>query len=213
MSIKNSGPDDQRNSEYLEKGVDLDPATDSGQLIALRERLDTGSKSWGDVQKDKHQYDHQSSFPSCSTARTTFYAREADGEKEEKYDKLFLLHHGRQHPAERRPNGFDEEWEGQKVRQEDVWKFRRASLLISRVGITDPIKRWAVQRLMRENLKWFNASHQGIDGAAIGFAALYKYDEAEKAKESDLVDRAEDILGLDGEKLVKDVWNKYKNNS
>lgn len=34
----------------------------------LEERLDQGSKSWGDIEKDKYQYTVQSSFPSPSPA-------------------------------------------------------------------------------------------------------------------------------------------------
>jgi len=184
-------------------------ATDGGQVLALEERFDLGSKTWEEVQKDKHQYDHQPSFPPCSTARTTLYAREADEGAEEQYEILFRLQHGRQHPFERRPNGYSEGWDGQKVRQEEVWKFCRAHIVLSRAGVDGPIKDWTVQKVMAENLNGFSRYYEGVDGAAIGFATLYKYDDVAMAKDSCLVDKAETMLDVDGEKLIEYVWREH----
>jgi len=100
-----------------------EPHTDGGQSLALEERLGTGSKSWEDVQRDKWYLQHRPSFPPCTSARTTLHARDADDE--DHFNVLFRIHHGRQHPAERRPNGYSEGWDGQKVRQEDVADFCR----------------------------------------------------------------------------------------
>jgi len=58
-------------------------------------------------------------------------------------------------------------------------------------------------------LTGFSRYYEGIDGAALGFATLYKYDDVEMAKNSYLVDVAEEMLGVDGEKLVEYVWRKY----
>jgi len=149
--------------------------TDGGQPLVLEEQLTLGSKSWGEVQMDKYQYDHQPSFPPCTSARTTLYAREADDDKEERYKLFFCLQHGRQHPYERQSNGYSEGWDGQKVRQEDVWKSCRAHIIASRAGVNDPVKEWAVQKVMQENLNGFSRYYEGIDGAAVGFATLYKY--------------------------------------
>jgi len=49
-----------------------------------------------------------------------------------------------------------------------------------------------------------------IDGAALGFATLYKYDDVETAKNSYLVDKAEEMFGIAGEKLVEYVWREYE---
>jgi hypothetical protein len=212
MPTNSNDSGNQEDREASEEGVDTDRAeavTDGGQPLALEERLDTGSKSWEEVQKDKHQYDHQPSFPPCSTARTTLYAREADDDKEERYEVFFLLQHGRQHPAERRANGYSEGWDGQKVRQEDVWKFCRAHIILSQAGVTFPVEEWAVQKVMEEDLQGFSRYYEGIDGAALGFSTLCKYDDVEMAKDSYLVDEAEAMLGVDGEKLVEYVWRKY----
>jgi hypothetical protein len=212
MPTNSNDSDNQKNSQASEQGVDTDTAeavTDGGQPIALEERLDTGSKSWGDVQKDKYQYEHQPSFPPCSTARTTLYAREADDDMEERYEIFFRLQHGRQHPFERRSNGYSEGWDGQKVRQEDVWKFCRAHIVLSRAGVSHPFDEWAVQMVIQEDLQGFSRYYEGIDGAALGFATLYKYDDVEMAKDSYLVGEAEEMLGVDGEKLVDYVWREY----
>ena len=66
-----------------------------------------------------------------------------------------------------------------------------------------------MQKVMRENLNGFSRYYEGIDGAALGFATLYKYDDVEMAKESYIVDEAEEMFGVDGEKLVDYVWRKY----
>lgn len=188
--------------------LDADEAlTDSGQPLALEERLDTGSKSWSDVQKDKHVYSHQSSFPSCSSARTTLYAREADDE--ERFDVMFSLQHGRQHPFERRANGYSEGWGGQKVRLEDVDKYNMANITLSRADVKAPVRQYAVQKVMRENLTGFSRYYEGVQGAALGFATLCKYDDVEMAKDSYLVEEAEEMLDVNGERLVEYVWRKY----
>jgi len=57
--------------------------------------------------------------------------------------------------------------------------------------------------------QWFSRFYEGIDGAAVGFATLYKYQDVEEAKNSYLVDEAEEMLNIDGEKLVEYVWRKY----
>lgn len=212
MLINSNDSGNQKEREVFDEDVDTDTAeavTDGGQPLALEERLDTGSKSWEEVQKDKYQYEHQPSFPPCSTARTTLYAREADDDMEERYDLFFRLQHGRQHPFERRSNGYSEGWDGQKVRQEDVWKFCRAHIILSRAGVNHPFDEWAVQMVMQEDLQGFSRYYEGIDGAALGFATLYKYDDVAMAKDSYLVDEAEEMLGVDGEKLVDYVWREY----
>jgi hypothetical protein len=212
MTTNSNNSVTQEDREASEKDADTDTAeavTDGGQPLALEEGLDTGSKSWGDVQKDKHQYDHQPSFPPCSTARTTLYAREADDEMESRFEIFFLLQHGRQHPFERQSNGYSEGWDGQKVRQEEVWKFYRANIILSQAGVNGPVKEWAVQKVMAEDLQGFSRYYEGIDGATLGFATLCKYDGVEMAKDSYLVGEAERMLGIDGEMLVEYVWDNY----
>ena len=178
--------------------------TDGGQPLALDERLTFGSKSWSDVQIDKHQYDFQGDriFPSCSTARTTFYAREAWDNNQ--YKTLFKLHHGRGHTWEG--------WDGQRVRQEDIGDYQRSSAILSQTVSDAFVKRQARSRVMRENLQGFSRHYAGLDGATLGFATLYKYDDVEEALDSHFVDVAEEMFGIDGENLVEYVWRKYGDN-
>lgn len=201
---------DNSESSHVESDTSV-ATTGSRQPLALEERLDTGSKSWGDIQQDRWRLYHRPSFPPCTGARTTLHANsdEVDDENEEFYDKLFLLQHGRQHPAERRSNGYSEGWDGQKVRQENVWKYCRARVILSQAYVTGLNREEALQKVMQENLNGFSRYYEGIDGAALGFATLYKYDDVEDAKNSYLVDKAEEMLGIDGEKLVEYVWRKY----
>ena len=202
MTTNSNDSDIQEDREALGEGVDSDTATaviNGGQPLALEERLDTGSKSWGDVQKDKYQYDHQPSFPACSKARTTFYAREAWDTH--RFERFSSLQHGRGHTYEG--------WDGQRVRQEHVFTHQRASVILSQAESDPFVKEQARSRVVQESLQGFSRYYEGIDGAAIGFATLYKYDNVEMAKDSYLVDEAEEMLGIDGEKLVEYVWRKY----
>lgn len=212
MTTDSNDSGNQEDREASDEDVDSEIAeavTDGGQPLALEERLDTGSKSWDDVEKDKGYLHHRPSFPPCTSARTTLHSRDADDYRRERYEVFFLLQHGRQHPAERRANGYSEGWDGQKVRPENVWKFYRAHIILSRAGVNHPFDEWAVQMVMQEDLQGFSRYYEGIDGAALGFATLYKYDDVEMAKDSYLVDEAEEMLDVDGEKLVDYVWREY----
>jgi hypothetical protein len=212
MTTNSNDSGNQEDREASGEDVDSDTAeavTDGGQTLALEERLDTGSKSWEDVEKDKGYLHHRPSFPPCTSARTTLHSRDADEDRRKRYEVFFLLQHGRQHPAEHRANGYSEGWDGQKVRQEDVADFCRARTILSQAGVIDPFEKWAVQKAMQEDLQGFSRYYEGLDGAVLGFATLYKYDDVEMAKDSYLVDEAEEMLDVDGEKLVEYVWRKY----
>lgn len=205
---QNIDQDDSTDSKT--QSVPTVPVTDGGQPLALDEHLDLGSKSWENVQKDKQQYDIKSSFPPCTTAKTTFYAKDAEEEDhEELFDVLFCLQHGRQHPAEPRVEGYSEPWDGQKVRQEDVFTYRRADTILSRANVPSFARKKAARRVVQENLNGFSRYYEGVDGAALGFATLYMYDYLDTAVDSYLVDEAERLLDVDGEKLVAYVWRKY----
>jgi hypothetical protein len=202
MTTNDNNIGNQEDREASEEDVDseiLEAVTNGGQPIALEEQLDTGSKSWGDVQKDKHQYSSQSAFPACTPARTSFYAREARNPR--LFDRLFPLQHGGGHTYEG--------WDGQRIRSEDREDYRRSHAILSQVDVTNPIKKWTVKRVMRENLTGFSRYYKGLDGAALGFATLYKFDDMEIAKDSYLTDEAEEILEIDGKMLVDYVWRKY----
>lgn len=160
---------------------------------------DFGSKSWEDVQKDKYIYNFQPNFPRYSPARTTFYARQADDE--EKFDELWKLHHGRGHTYEG--------WDTRRVRQENVFKYRRACVILSQAEVTGEVRDHTLSRLQREDLRGFSRYYNGIDGAALGFAALYRYETQAEAVESYIVTVAEDLIDVDGQKLVKYVWDNY----
>ena len=202
MTTNSSDSGNQEDREASDEDVDSEIAeavTDKGQSLALNERLDTGSKSWGDVQKDKYQYSSQSAFPACTSARTSFYARQARNPR--LYNRLFPLQHGGGHTYEG--------WDGQRIRPKDREDYRRSHAILSQVDVTDPVKEWTVEKVMQENLTGFSRYYEGLDGAALGFATLYEYDDVEMAKDSYLVDEAEEMLDIDGEMLVEYVWDNY----
>ena len=202
MTTNSNDSGNQEDREASDEDVDSEIAeavTDKGQSLALNERLDTGSKSWGDVQKDKYQYSSQSAFPACTSARTSFYARQA--RNPQLYNRLFPLQHGGGHTYEG--------WDGQRIRPKDREDYRRSHAILSQVDVTDPVKKWTVEKVMQEDLTGFSRYYEGLDGAALGFATLYECDDVEMAKDSYLVDEAEEMLGIDGEMLVEYVWDNY----
>ena len=189
-----------------------DGLTDSGQPINSHERFGTCPRGWTNAQIDKHVLSHNPSFPSATTAQTSFHAMDAPPQLEARYDRLFLLQHGRQHPYERVANGYSEGWEGQKVRIEHAYNITRARTILSHVGIHGPIAEWVAHQISTHDLQGFSRYYEGVDGAAIGFATLAKYDDVDMAKESYLASEVETYLGIDGEKLIEYVWRKYGGN-
>lgn len=198
--------DKKDNNENNQELVPV-PTTDDGQPIAPEERLTAGSKDWEDVQKDKWRQNHRPSYPACTSARTTFWA--GDVENEEKFNRFHRLHHGRQHPAERRPNGYSEGWDGQKVRQENVEAYCRARVVLSQAGITGYWLRRIANRVVRENLNGFSRHYRGAIGAALGFAMLEMYDDVTEAKDSKLSEVASEKYDLNNKKLAEYVFRKY----
>lgn len=164
--------------------------------------LDSGSKSWAGIEQDKHVYEFQPNFPAQTRARTTFWATDAENAvDEEKFEKLWALHHGRGHTYEG--------WDSQRVRQENVFTYRRARVILSQAEVGGCIRELVARRVVQENLNGFSRYYQGLDGAAIGFASLYEYETEELALDSHLVARSEELLGIDGKKLIKYVWDNY----
>ena len=203
----NNQPSDKTNSTKAVDEETLVPTTSDGQRIALEEPLASGSKEWEHIQKDKWRQNHRPSYPACTSARTTFWSREAANE--EQYDVLFLVQHGRQHPAERRPNDYSEGWDGQKVRQEDVGTYCLATVVLSQAGVTGYWLRRVAIRVVGENLNGFSRHYEGAIGAALGFAMLELHDDVAEAKKSRLATVASEKYDLNGEKLAEYVFRKY----
>jgi len=202
----NNQPSDKTNSTKTVDEETLVPITSDGQRIALEESLASDSKEW-DIQRDKRRQYHRPSYPACTSARTTFWSREAANK--EQYDVLFLVQHGRQHPAERRPNGYSEGWDGQKVRQEDVGTYCLATVVLSQAGVTGYWLRRVAKRVVGENLNGFSRHYEGAIGAALGFAMLELHDDVAEAKKSRLATVASEKYDLNGEKLAEYVFRKY----
>ena len=209
----NNDPNDdlgRTDNEYTEFDPDRwDGLTESGQPIHSHERYGTGPRGWTNAQIDKHALSHNPSFPAATTAQTSFHAMDAPSQFEGLYNRLFLLQHGRQHPYERVANGYSEGWSGQKVRIEHSYNVTRARTILSNVGVGGPIAEWVARQISIHDLQGFSRYYEGVDGAAIGFATLAKYDDVDMAKESYLATEAETYLGVDGEKLIEYVWRKY----
>lgn len=90
-----------------------------------------------------------------------------------------------------------------------MFTYRRARVILSQAEVWRSLRELVACRVVREDLQGFSRYYQGLDGAAIGFASLYQYSTKGRAVESYLVEKAEDLLDVDGEKLIEYVWRKY----
>ena len=202
----NNQTSDKTNSTNTVDEETLVPTTSDGQRIAVEQSIVSKSTEW-EIKKDKRNQHYRPSYPACTSARTTFRSNKA--ENKEKYDVLFLIQHGRQHPAERRPNGYSEGWDGQKVRQEDVGTYCLAAVVLSQADVKGYWLRRIAKRVVRENLNGFSRHYDGTIGAAFGFAMLELRDDVAEAKDSYLAEVASEQYDLDSEKLAEYVFRKY----
>jgi len=188
------------------------PTTPDGQPLGLSDPHKAGIKSWEDTKRDNAAWWVQPS-QTVLGARTTFHAKDVKDQrsKHAQFGRLFRLQHGRQHPGEKRLNGYSESWDGQKVRQEDVGTYRFAAVLLSQAGVTGRMLRHIAGLVVQEDLRGFNKHYAGLVGATFGFAMVERYDDVEAAKQSTLVDEAEkyDQYDLDGAQLAEYVFRKY----
>ena len=128
----------------------------------------------------------------CAYGQNCPYGRDPNSSQQARnvrlYNRLFPLQHGGGHTYEG--------WDGQRIRPNDREDYRRAHAIISQVDVTNSVKEWTVQKVMQENLTGFSRHYEGLDGAALGFATLYEYGNAEMAKDSYLVEEAGEMLSM-----------------
>ena len=154
-----------------------------------------------DTGRGPEQYSLDLNCPATSNARTTFFAKDVDSNsKQQKFRRFWRLQHGRGHTYE--------DWNN-RIRQEDVFTYRRSRAIVSQLDVSRTIYETVATWVLTENLNGFSRHYAGLDGATIGFAALLEYDTKEDALSSHLVDRSGEMLGIDGEKLIEYVWREY----
>lgn len=180
--------------------------------LATTEARTAGSKQREALVRDKEAYtEDEPGFPTPSPAETTFYdddvtAAHLSGKRWEsrshKFARLWKLQHGRGHTFE--------EWDdSHRIRPDDRAQYHRALIVLARAEVADPFRDAAVQKVMTENINGFNRYYKGVIGAALGFAALYRYDTVTEASKSYLAEVAEETFDIDAERLFEYVWSKY----
>jgi hypothetical protein len=184
--------------------------------IAQHEDLDAGSKQRTDFYRDKQAYtEDESGFPTPTHAETTFYEKDVNEEsllgkrwdsQSHKFNQLWRLQHGRGHTYE--------DWgDSHRIRSDDEAQYRRARLVLARADVADQYRDAALQKVMTENLNGFNRYYRGVIGAALGFAALDRYETVGEATDGYLADVAEEQFDVDAEALFEYVWSKYRGDS
>jgi hypothetical protein len=187
--------------------------SDTGQSrLATTEARDAGSKQREALVRDKGAYtEDEPGFPTPSPAETTFYDDDVttaplSGKRWEsrshKFDRLWKLQHGRGHTFE--------DWDdSHRIRPDDRAQYHRARIVLARAGVADQFRDAAVQKVMTENINGFNRYYRGVIGAALGFAALYRYETLDEAIDSRLAEIAGKTFDVDAERLLEYVWRKY----
>lgn len=180
--------------------------------IATTENQGTGSKQPEAFVRDKGAYtEDEPGFPTPSPAETTFYDDDVNGasllgkrwdSRSHKFDRLWKLQHGRGHTFE--------EWDdSHRIRSGDRAQYRRARIVLARADVGGQFRDAAIQRVMTENISGFNRYYRGVIGAALGFAALYRYETLDEATDSRLAEIAEEIFNVEADRLFEYVWQKY----
>lgn len=87
--------------------------------------------------------------------------------------------------------------------------YMRCDAILQGCEVSDQTKRWALKKVMDEDLRGFSRYYEGSDGAVIDFALLSQYDTLEAARKSAVRNFAEDILSCDVDKLITYVFRKW----
>lgn len=191
--------------------VDAQSGTAQSSL-ATTEARDAGSKQREALVRDKVAYsEDEPGFPTPSPAETTFYSDDVTvspllgkrwDSRSHKFARLWKLQHGRGHTFE--------DWDGShRIRPDNRAQHHRARIVLARAEVTGPYRDAAMQKVMTENINGFNRYYRGVIGAALGFAALYRYETLDKATDSRLAEIAEETFDVEADRLFEYVWRKY----
>lgn len=156
-----------------------------------------------EVNSDQNSNQYQTTTPVCSPAKTTWHTRDKNlpPHKRQLFNRLHRLQHGRGHTYE----GFH----GQRVHPQRSDMYIRCDAILQYCEISKPSRKWALRKVMTEDLRGFSKYYEGADGAAIGFALLNQYDTPEIARDSYVTVPAKSILSCDLDKLIAYVFRKW----
>lgn len=152
--------------------------------------------------------DSQSRLAAVCPARTTFYAKEAtknDNNRGVDFDVLWKLNTGRGHTYESKSPGKT------TTRDDATWK--RCDAILQSCHVPDLERKRALSDTLGRNLNGFSRYYEGADGACVGFALLACHQKPEKAKLSTIAELASEVVpGLsqdDVMSLIDYVFRKY----
>lgn len=177
-----------------------------------------GAHSEQECFRDQYTYTLPPGFPSGAVAisenghtpsATTFYAKEAPPRREERFDHIWLIHHGNDSWPE---CPIKEEDRGLRIDREDRDKYLGIDAAAQTLDVPKRTKKRAIDKVFGINGHSFSRHHGGVRGAVVGFAMLFEYGSPAEAKSSADWCHVEAVcsgLGIDAEGLVEFVFGKY----
>lgn len=209
MSSKNH----LKNSEYAvsHRGPNIKSKAYCGltnEGLPVQNGKGDGAGSWGDDDVASRNYEYQSSFGTLSKAKTTWSLNDVTGYKQrQKFKRLYRLQHNRGGDPSVAQREYDE---GHKIRQKRSDRYIRADAILQGHEVRDASQRYALRKVMQEDLRGFNSHYAGADGACLGFALLHQYDTPSAAKNSYVADKARETgFEFDIEALIDYTFKKY----
>ena len=129
-----------------------------------------------------------------TSARTTFYARDIP-DKEEKYERLYILNRGRGHTWE------DDSGRKSAVRTEAT--LLRCDAILQSCEVPEWVRRSALRQIQRRDLRGYSRYYNGADGACVAFALVLLFDTPTEAEESKVASQAANVVPNFDESTVK----------
>jgi hypothetical protein len=153
------------------------------------------------IQTDAGEYKFVQEFPSRTSARTTFHAR--DAQDQQKWNRLWKYQHVR---------GQTDDGAGKETVRDEAYA-RHCKTILCQCEVPNYAKSKAIDRVFRTSLQGFSRHYGGYDGACVGFALLAMFDDPGKAKESFYAEQASTLLAelMSGsvEALIDYTFGKY----
>lgn len=167
-----------------------------------------GAGTWADDNLSSEEYQYPPSFGTLSKARTTWSLNDIDEyEQRQEFKRLYRLQHNRGGHYSVAQREYDK---GFKIRQKRSDRHDRSDAILQGHEVQDASRRYALRKVMQENLRGFNSHYAGADGACLGFALLHQYDTPSAAKKSYVADKARETgFEFDIDALIDYTFSKY----
>lgn len=142
-------------------------------------------------------------------AQTTFYAREAPQDRQDRFDSLWPIHHG----VDGWPScPIDEVDRGHRIDRARRDSRLACEAVAQSADFPGRVREQAIQRALTIDCRSFSRHYDGINGATIGLGLVAMFDTPSDARESPIWPDIRDVcdgLDVDPEALAEYVFDSY----